>query len=85
MALNGTGIEFGKSEHDSRWRISRATTESADFIVLGQRCGQQVSGRKVGHMPRPPPLACSDRGPSSDRRRDPGVPVPAGGCRCAPA
>jgi hypothetical protein len=52
MALNGTGIEFGKSEHVRRRRISRATTISADFIVLGQQCGQQVSGRKVGHTTR---------------------------------
>ena len=56
MALNGTGIEFGKSEHDSRWRISRATTISADFIVLVQRCGQQVFLRKVGHDTRAPPV-----------------------------
>jgi hypothetical protein len=52
MALNGTRIEFGKSEHVFRWRISRATTISADFIVLGQRCGQQVSGRKVYRVKR---------------------------------
>ena len=56
MALNGTGIEFGKSEHDSRWRISRATTTSADFIVLGQRCGVQVFPQKVGHTTRLGPL-----------------------------
>ena len=52
MAQNGTGIEFGKSEHDKLWRISRATTVSADFIVLGQRCGVQVFHQKVGHIPR---------------------------------
>jgi hypothetical protein len=56
MALNGTGIEFGKSEHDSRRRISRATTVSAVFIVLGQRCGVQVVHQKVGHTTRPGPL-----------------------------
>ena len=56
MALNGTGIEFGKSEHDSRRRISRATTISADFILLGQRCGVQVVLRKVGHTTRHPPV-----------------------------
>ena len=56
MAQNGTGIEFGKSEHVCRRRISRATTISADFIVLGQRCGVQVFGIKVGHMSRRYPL-----------------------------
>jgi hypothetical protein len=51
MALNGTGIEFGKSENDSRRRMSRATTTSADFILFGQRCGVQVQvvHQKVGH------------------------------------
>ena len=62
MALNGTGIEFGKSEHVCRRRISRATTISADFIVLGQRCGVQVFGRKVGHMYRRYPLSFAVRG-----------------------
>jgi hypothetical protein len=52
MALNGTGIEFGKSEHVFRWRISRATTISADFIVLGQRCGVQVFPQKVYRVKR---------------------------------
>jgi hypothetical protein len=56
MALNGTGIEFGKSEHVFTCGISRATTTSADFIVLGQWGGVQVVGRKVGHMSRPPPV-----------------------------
>ena len=56
MALNGTGIEFGKSEHVFRWRISRATTVSADFIGLVQRCGQQVVPRKVGHKSRRTPV-----------------------------
>ena len=59
MAQNGTGIEFGKSEHVCRRRISRATTISADFIVLGQRCGVQVFGRKVGHMSRRYPVLLS--------------------------
>ena len=52
MTQNGTGIETKKSEHDSRRGINRATTLSADFMVLGQRCGQQVVPRKVGHVPR---------------------------------
>jgi hypothetical protein len=59
MALNGTGIEFGKSEHDSRRRIRRATTISADFIVLLQRCGVQVVLQKVRHKSRWCPLAMS--------------------------
>ena len=46
-AQNGTGIESGKSEHDRRRQISRATTISEDFIVLGQRCGQQVLRKKA--------------------------------------
>jgi hypothetical protein len=56
MALNGTGIEFGKSEHDSRRITSRATTTSADFIVLRQRCGVQVVLQKVGRDKRTPPV-----------------------------
>jgi hypothetical protein len=52
MGLNGTGIEFGKSEHVFRWRISRATTISADKIVLGQRCGVQVFCRNVYRVKR---------------------------------
>ena len=56
MALNGTGIEFGKSEHDSRRITSRATTTSAHFILLGQRCGVQVVLQKVGRDNRPPPV-----------------------------
>jgi hypothetical protein len=55
MALNGTGIEFGKSEHVCRRRISRATTISADFIVFLQRCGVQVVLQKVGLTHEPPP------------------------------
>jgi hypothetical protein len=61
MALNGTGIEFAKSEHVFTCGISRATTTSAEFIVLGQWCGVQVVGRKVGHMSRPPPVAVRAR------------------------
>ena len=57
MALNGTGIEFGKSEHDSRRITSRATTTSAHFILLGQRCGVQVVLQKVGRDNRPPPVS----------------------------
>ena len=56
MALNGTGVEFGKSEHVFTCGISRATTTSAHFIVLLQRCGVQVVRRKVGHVPRAPPV-----------------------------
>jgi hypothetical protein len=67
MALNGTGIEFGKSEHVFRWRISRATTVSADFIVLGQRCGQQVLREKVGHKSRAALLLSAQRGSHQTR------------------
>jgi protein-tyrosine phosphatase len=56
MAQNGTGIDSGKSEHVLQWGISRATTLSADFMVLGQRCGQQVSRQKVYHVKRPYPV-----------------------------
>jgi hypothetical protein len=55
MALNGTGIEFGKSARVLLCAISRATTISVDFIVLGQRCGVQVFGKKVGHTTDTPP------------------------------
>jgi hypothetical protein len=59
MALNGTGIEFGKSEHVFTCGISRATTVSADFKVLGQRCGVQVFPRKVYRVKRPYPVESS--------------------------
>jgi hypothetical protein len=55
MALNGTGIEFGKSARVLLCAISRATIISVDFIVLGQWCGVQVFGKKVGHTTDTPP------------------------------
>jgi hypothetical protein len=57
MALNGTGIEFGKSEHVLLCAISRATTISADFTVLGQRCGVQVVRKKVYRVKRLYPVS----------------------------
>jgi hypothetical protein len=55
MAHNTTGIEFGKSEHDSRRIMSRATTRSAVCLLLGQRCGVQPVHHFVGHTHRSPP------------------------------
>jgi hypothetical protein len=55
IAQNATGVEFGKSKHDTFWGMSRATTTSADCIGLGQRCGQKVFHQKVGHVTRTPP------------------------------
>jgi hypothetical protein len=56
MAQNATGIEFGKSEHDTICGMSKATSTSAVCILLGQRRGQQVVDRKVGHKSRRTPV-----------------------------
>ena len=48
-----TPTEFRKSEHVFTSALKRATTITADVLVLCQRCGQEVVGKKVGHDTRP--------------------------------
>ena len=52
-----TPTEFRKSEHVTARAMKRATTISADVIVLCQWCGVQVVHKKVGHATRPPARA----------------------------
>ena len=42
----GIGIESQKSEHDSRWGMSSATTPSVVFIALDEACEQEVVDQK---------------------------------------
>ena len=52
MAQNGTGIESGKSEHDTFCVMSRATTLSADFI--GFKSNGAASKCSLDFLPTPP-------------------------------
>ena len=55
-----SGIESQKSEHDSRWGISSATTLSNWLLALDQSCSREVVLRKVPRKTRPYPLQNTD-------------------------
>jgi hypothetical protein len=61
MAQNATGIEFGKSEHVTRWRISRPTQLHQRILYkLGPKLRAASAGQKIGSRsrltpPAPPP------------------------------
>ena len=51
-----TGSKIQKSEHDSRRRMSMATTYPSLSVVNSQPCGVQAVGQKVRPINRTPPF-----------------------------